>query len=122
MASYKAAKASMEVCRGLGLSVADKLLEAVQIARLPDLGGPGGEIVVLDAGSQFRGTAKKTPSFSRREASKPRRFQIGGGAIGCLDDCDQVRGQCHRQPEAYVDCSQQSNVDCLVGDTDHGLE
>src|SRR5437763_1566868 len=92
MASYKAAKASMEVCCGFGPSVAGKFLESVQISRLPNLGGPRGEIVVLDAGSQFRGTAKKTTSFSRREAGEPRRFQIGvvamRGGLGYSRSCE----------------------------------
>src|SRR5215475_5116480 len=122
MTPYRVLAARLEVRQGIGISIAGKPLEAFQVARLPDLRGPRAEIVLLDTGSQFRGAAKKTASFSRREASKPRRLQIGRGAVGCFDDCDKLRRQYHRQSETDMDCSQQASLDCLVGVADYGLE
>src|SRR5262245_57127889 len=102
--------------------VACQFCETFHISRLRHLRGPGCEIGTSDGGRNTRRVAEETASFSRREAGKPRRLEIGGGAIGGLDHRKEVCGQRQRQAEAHVDRGKQASLHCFVGVADHGFE
>src|SRR6185312_13680433 len=77
-------------------------LEALAEALLGRFRRPGAEIVVLERVRELRFQAEELARLVRIEAGKPRRFQIGGAAVGGLDQCLQVLGQFHRQAEAQM--------------------
>src|SRR5438093_13713107 len=100
---------------------AGKLLEPVQIARLSHFSGPRCEVVTLYRSGKSRRGPKKTASLGGGEAREPCRIEIGSGAVGRLDDCEQLRRKRDRQSEPHMDCGQQAGLDGLVGVADHSL-
>ncbi len=89
---------------------ARKLRKPLQIARLGGLGGPGREIIALQGGRKFGRIAEKSPRFRLLEARELRRFEIGRGAVGGLDELLLCGRQFRRQPEADMDGGQAGAV------------
>src|SRR5262249_22757585 len=103
-------------------SLAREPREAFEITLFGRRGRPWCEVVALDGGGKFWRFAEESRRLCRCKACKPRRLEVCGSEVSALDEHDEVVGKRHRQPEAQMDCSEQSRLDRLVGVADHGLE
>ncbi len=100
----------------------NSLREALEIALFGHLRGPGREIVALDGGREFGRRPEELAGLRAGKTGEPRRFEIGGGAIGGLDQGRKLARQHRRQAEAQMDGGEQPRLDRLVGVADHRLE
>src|SRR5437660_951214 len=68
--------------RGDGSSCAGEPGEALEVARLRELGWPGRQVITNDQGREARRLAEIAAGLGRGEAGKPGCFEMGGGAVG----------------------------------------
>src|SRR5215470_14203661 len=103
-------------------SVAQKFFKTLAKTLLRRLCGPRTEIVALECRRELRRRPEELPRLVVSEAREPGRFQIGGAAVGSLDQVLQRFGQLCGKAEAQMNCSEQSLFHDLVAVADHRFE
>src|ERR1700730_7933625 len=91
-----------------------ELGEAVEITLLGRLGRPRLEVVALDGGGEFGRRSEEPARLARGKPGEARRLEIGGAAIGGLDQGGELGRQDRGQAEAQVDGGEQPRLDRLV--------
>src|SRR5665647_3970284 len=84
-------------------SCAQQFFKPLAVVPLGGASRPRREIVALDGGGEFRRLAKETARLGVLESGEPRRLQIGGGAVGGLDQFLHRLGALCRQADAQMD-------------------
>src|SRR6266851_2473367 len=91
-----------------------ELGETVEIALLGRLGRPRLEVVAFDRGGECGRRSEEPARLARGKSGEPRRLEIGGAAIGGLDQGGELGRQDHGQAEAQVNGGKEARLDYLV--------
>src|SRR5215831_13342586 len=84
------------------VSPSRELGEAIEVAPLGRLRRPRHQVVALDGGGEFGRGAEEAARLAGGESGEPRRLEISGAAVGCLDQRDELVRQRRRQAEAQM--------------------